>query len=359
MKRKPKGRLELNWMGKDSALIPVEDGRYDYAWVDPDDVRVREVKPLEVIETVGDMDADGAQDNLVVIGDSGDALRSLATVPEWKAKYEGQVKLVYIDPPFNTEQTFEHYADQLEHSVWLTMMRDRIRDMKPLLAKDASVWVHLDDAENHRMRLLMDEEFGPENFVAEIAWQKSDTLRNDSRGFSSDFDIILVYRTNSSWSPGRLDRPDEMNLIYKSPDGDESDWFNGGPTAPGARTHQGMVYAIQNPITGALHYPLKNRHWALSQSDILRMLSEYADYELRVIDDTEQRAAVCGVRPDQVRAEVPAIMVRGDISAARARASKRHRAGSWPVFYFTGEGGVGAPGKKTYIPEGGVPPRTW
>lgn len=221
MKRKPKGRLELNWMGKDSALIPVEDGRYDYAWVDPDDVRVREVKPLEVLQTVGDMDADGAQDNLVVIGDSGDALRSLATIPEWKAKYEGQVKLVYIDPPFNTEQTFEHYADQLEHSVWLTMMRDRIRGMKPLLAKDASVWVHLDDAENHRMRLLMDEEFGPENFIAEVIWQKVYSPKNSAKHFSIDHDYILIYALCADdWRPNALARSTAMDSAYRNPDGD-------------------------------------------------------------------------------------------------------------------------------------------
>lgn len=360
MKRSPKGRLELTWMGKDSALIPVEDGKYDYSFVDPNDPRALEVKSIEVLEQVGEVDGPtGANENLLIIGDSGDALRSLGTIPEYHDKYAGQVKLVYIDPPFNTEQTFEHYADQLEHSIWLTMMRDRIRDIKPLLAEDASVWVHLDDAEVHRMRLLLDEEFGAEHFVAEIAWQKSDTLRNDSQGFSSDFDIILVYRTSMGWSPNKMPRPDSMNAIYKSPDGDPRDWFNAGPTAPGARTHQGMVYAVQNPVTGALHYPLKNRCWALGQADILHMLSEYADYELRIIDDTERRAEVCGLPASQMREDVPAIMLRGDLNEARESATERHQAGQWPTFYFTGEHARGGPGKKTYIPTQGIPPRTW
>ncbi|HEY5528932.1 MAG TPA: site-specific DNA-methyltransferase, partial [Thermoleophilia bacterium] len=191
MQRKPKGRLELTWMGKDSALIPVEDGKYDYAWVDPNDPRAREVKSIEVLQTVGEVDGPtGANENLLIIGDSGDALRSLRTIPEYAAKYLGRVKLVYIDPPFNTSQTFEHYADQLEHSIWLSMMRDRIRDIKPLLADDASVWVHLDDAEVHRMRVLLDEEFGPENFVATVVWQKADSTRNDAKGVSGDHDTI-------------------------------------------------------------------------------------------------------------------------------------------------------------------------
>lgn len=83
MKRTPKGRLELTWMGKDSALIPVEDGKYDYAWVDPTDPRAREVKSIEVLEQVGEIDGpNGAHENLLIIGDSGDALRSLGTIPD-------------------------------------------------------------------------------------------------------------------------------------------------------------------------------------------------------------------------------------------------------------------------------------
>ena len=73
------------------------------------------------MKTVGETSTD---ENLLIVGDSGDALRSLLTVPEWAAKYRGKVRLVYIDPPFNTDQTFEHYADQLEHSIWLTMTRE-------------------------------------------------------------------------------------------------------------------------------------------------------------------------------------------------------------------------------------------
>ncbi|MCY7301051.1 MAG: hypothetical protein LH616_17815 [Ilumatobacteraceae bacterium] len=107
--RSPKGRLELTWMGKDMALIPTAHGKYDYEWVDPTDPRACEVKSIEVVKIVGEATgATGAEQNLLIVGDSGDALRSLSTVPEWAAKYRGKVKLVYIDPPFNTEQVFEH-----------------------------------------------------------------------------------------------------------------------------------------------------------------------------------------------------------------------------------------------------------
>src|SRR5699024_9031817 len=110
-----------------------------------------------------------------------------------------------------------------------------------------------------------------------------------------DFDNILIYTKSRPWEPNKLPRPESMNTHYGSPDGDSRKWFIPGPTAPGALTHQGMVYAIQNPITGELHYPLKGRCWALRQNDILRSVGEYADYELRDIDDASKRAAICGL----------------------------------------------------------------
>lgn len=267
MKRTPKGRLELTWMGKDSALIPVEDGKYDYAWVDPADPRAREVKSIEVLERVGeDHGPTGADENLLIVGDSGDALRSLGTIPEYHDKYAGQVKLVYIDPPFNTEQTFEHYADQLEHSVWLTMMRDRIRDIKPLLAPDASVWVHLDDAEVHRMRMLMDEEFGPENFIATVVWEKDKGRRNDT-DISSAHDYLLVYSPagGQRWKGVRnlLPRLAHQDARYKNPDNDpRGPWLQGdnGTSKSGTATNW---FEVTLP-SGRVVNP-KGRYWAFNR----------------------------------------------------------------------------------------------
>ncbi len=91
---------------------------------------------------------------------------------------------IYIDPPFNTAQTFANYEDNLEHSVWLTMMRDRLVHLRKLLSDDGSIWVHLDDVGNHRMRALMDEVFGSGNFVAEISWGKVYSPRSDARGLT-------------------------------------------------------------------------------------------------------------------------------------------------------------------------------
>lgn len=273
VKRTPKGRLELTWMGKDSALIPVEEGKYDYAWVDPDDPRAREVKSIEVLEQVGEIDGPtGANENLLIIGDSGDALRSLATIPEYHDKYAGQVKLVYIDPPFNTEQTFEHYADQLEHSIWLTMMRDRIRDLKPLLAGDASVWVHLDDAEVHRMRVLLDEEFGPENFVGTIVWQKRYS-RESRPAIGEVHDSIHVYAPNAKkWKDVRHKLPRASAKEYKNPDNDpRGPWRVVPMTAPGTRANQ--QYEIVGP-DGRVHLPPAGRCWSTIESGYQELLRQ-------------------------------------------------------------------------------------
>ena len=272
MRRKPKGRLELTWMGKDSALIPAEDGKYDYSWVAPTDPRALEVKSINPTAIIGAGDGPtGAGENLLIVGDSGDALRSLGTIPEYASRYLGAVKLVYIDPPFNTSQTFEHYNDQLEHSIWLTMMRDRIRDIKPLLAPDASIWVHLDDAEVHRMRVLLDEEFGAGNFIAEVIWQKVYSPKNSAKHLSVDQDYLLVYALNADlWRPNQLPRTASMDAAYRNPDDDPR-----GPWKPGDllanKPYSLGRYPIVTPSGRQIAGPPPGRYWRVSAETLEAM----------------------------------------------------------------------------------------
>lgn len=211
-RRNLKGRLELTWMGKDQALIPTSENTYDYTWVDKNDPRACQTHYLQFGEHVGDPSDGGLHDNLLITGDSGDALEALTRVPELAEKYVGRVKCIYIDPPFNTGGTFTNYEDNLEHSIWLTLMRDRLVLLKKLLTDDGSIWVHLDDSENHRMRLLMDEVFGAGNFVAEVVWQKADSPRADASGFSSSHDVILVYGASMGFTPNRV--PDVGSVAH-------------------------------------------------------------------------------------------------------------------------------------------------
>ena len=118
------GRLELTWTNKPLRLLAQEDGSYE--WVSPSDYRVAEVRLLDDVDVVGEVGPPRAMDNLLIRGDALNALRSLARLPEFAREYLGKVKFAYLDPPFNTQQSFLHYDDGLEHSVWLTMMRDRL-----------------------------------------------------------------------------------------------------------------------------------------------------------------------------------------------------------------------------------------
>ncbi|MDQ3691341.1 MAG: site-specific DNA-methyltransferase [Chloroflexota bacterium] len=214
------GRLELTWTNKHLRLLAHEDGRYE--WVSPSDYRVAEVRLLDDVTSVGEVSSDRARDNLLIRGDALNALRSLARLPEFASEYLGKVKLAYLDPPFNTQQSFLQYDDALEHSVWLTMMRDRLAQIRELLAPDGSVWVHLDDSEVAYCRVMMDELFGRDNFVATVVWQKSYTRENRT-DISTVHDYMLLYaRDRAAWASARNLLPPTAEQIgrYRNPDND-------------------------------------------------------------------------------------------------------------------------------------------
>ena len=208
------GRLELTWTNKSERLLAHEDGSYE--WVSPADYRVAEVRLLHDAATVGGVGRTRAADNLLIQGDALNALTSLARLPEFASQCLGKVKLAYLDPPFNTQQSFMHYDDALEHSVWLTMMRDRLLQIADLLAPDGSVWVHLDDSEMAYCRVMMDEIFGRANFIATVIWEKSDSPRMDAQNFSGRHDYILVYSKTDAFSVNRLGQgevPEHYNKL--------------------------------------------------------------------------------------------------------------------------------------------------
>jgi len=185
------GRLELTWTNKHLRLLAHEDGSYE--WVGAADYRVAEVRLLHDLQSVGEVGRKRAADNLLIQGDALNALTSLAKLPEFANEYLGKVKLAYLDPPFNTQQSFLQYDDALEHSVWLTMIRDRLLEIRGLLAPEGSVWVHLDDSEMAHCRVVLDEVFGRENFLATVIWQRRFDPRNTARHISADHDFLLVF----------------------------------------------------------------------------------------------------------------------------------------------------------------------
>jgi adenine-specific DNA-methyltransferase len=245
------GALSLTWANKHLRLLSHEDGSYE--WVEPSDFRVSEVRLLHNVTSVGEVhpDRSRAKDNLLIRGESLHALTSLLRVPEFAAEYEGKVKLVYIDPPFNTGQAFTHYDDGLEHSVWLTMLRDRLVQIKRLLSDDGSVWVHLDDYEQHRARVVLDEVFGSANFVSTIIWQKV-TGRDNRTAVSQSHDYIHVYaQSGAKWKNVRnlLPRSEEAAARYGNLDNDaRGPWASDNMSAkagPGRRASQ--FYTVTLP----------------------------------------------------------------------------------------------------------------
>ena len=345
--KEPVGRLELTWTNKARTLLTQEDGTYE--WVEPGDRRVSEVRLLQDVATVGDISSKRSADNLLIRGDALHGLLALNRIPEFAKEYVGKVRQVYIDPPFNTEQAFPQYDDNLEHSVWLTMLRDRLAQIKPLLAANGSVWVHLDDAEVHRCRLVLDEVFGPECFVATVIWQKAYSPRNDAPALSTDQDYILIYSRQPDWRSNRLPRLAERDALYTTPDGDPRAWVSGDPAAPSAHRNQTWVYAIQSPFTGELVYPAAGRCWGSKQETMKALVEEWGiDYEARILDDDARRAHICGVPEADVRKGIGALMVRGDLATARSKAEERHAQGAWPQLYFT-KGGKGGLKLKRYL----------
>jgi adenine-specific DNA-methyltransferase len=268
---KHKGRLELTWTDKDKALLSTGDGRYDYTFVEPSDYRVSEVRLLEEQERHIAEVPDGVKplfeptfDNLLITGDAMHVLDALRSIPEYADRYMGRVKLCYIDPPFNTGQVFDNYEDNIEHSIWLTMLRDRLQQIKPLLSGDGSVWVHLDDTEVHRCRVVLDEVMGADSFIATVAWEKDKGRRNDT-DISSAHDYLLIYASlGKAWKNVRNLLPrDGQEARYKNPDGDRrGPWLQGdNGTAKSGSTDKNR-FEITLP-SGRIVTPGKN-YWRFS-----------------------------------------------------------------------------------------------
>lgn len=177
-------KLELQWTNKDKSLF-YDLSTQKYEWVDKKDPRVSEPRILVEKQLYGDKNTE----NLLIKGDNLLALKALLQ------DYSNSVKMVYIDPPFNTGQAFEYYDDGLEHSLWLTMMRDRLVLLHKLLRKEGSIWIHLDDSESHYCKILLDETFGRNNYLATIAYERSGSagIGQGGKFLVNTHEVILVY----------------------------------------------------------------------------------------------------------------------------------------------------------------------
>ncbi len=179
-----------------------------------DDLKATAKTPYRLLQPIqslshGDIDAP----NMLIQGDNLEALKALLPY------YAGQVKCIFIDPPYNTRSAFEHYDDNLEHAQWLSMMYPRMVLLRELLAEDGSIWITLDDNEAHYFKVMCDEIFGRGNFVANVIWEKSDSPKMDATMFSSRHDHLLVYSKDArSFSVNRLIGGEDENGHYNRVD---------------------------------------------------------------------------------------------------------------------------------------------
>ena len=335
----------LNWIGKEKVLTHHNEVPY---------------RVLDRKYTFGDTPNSG---NMIIHGDNLEALKSLLP------RYENSIKCIYIDPPYNTGNEGWVYNDNVNdphirkwlgkvvgsefddltrHDKWLCMMYPRLVLLQKLLSEDGAIFISIDDNEQANLKLICDEIFGGVNYVADISWQRTYSPRNDSKGISNEKEHIIVYSKNPSWQPNKLPRTQKMDSKYKNPDNDVAPWRTSDAFAPDGAAHQGMVYAIQHPITGELIYPYNAAHWPLKQDEMLRNMLEWADYELADLDDAKRRAEVCGIAEGDVRKDVKGIVLAEPLSSARAKAEAIYKRGQWPRFFFT-KNGLGGIARKTYL----------
>tara|TARA_B100000424_G_scaffold265201_1_gene254518 strand:- start:3946 stop:5838 length:1893 start_codon:yes stop_codon:yes gene_type:complete len=273
----PKERYHLSWPGKREALLAANA---------PINKTLRPCREESV--------SFDTTKNLFIEGDNLEALKLL------QETYLGRVKLIYIDPPYNTGREFiydddyrESFDDYLDssgqrdeqggrlvanteangrfHSDWLSMMYPRLRLAKNLLCDNGVIFISIDDHEVDNLRKLCDEVFGGENFVAQIIWQKVFSPKNSAKWFSEDHDYLLVYaKDKDSWVPNMLPQTEEMIARYKNPDNDSRGvWQSDNLTA--RNRYDAGLYSVTCPSGRVIEGPPRGRYWSISEESFHRL----------------------------------------------------------------------------------------
>jgi len=249
-----KQKLELTWIGKD--VRPKLEPRILLA--DPE-------KSYHAKHRVTENDL---FDNQLIFGDNLLALKAL------EQEFSGKVKCVFIDPPYNTGSAFAHYDDGVEHSIWLSLMRDRLEIIRHLLSEDGSLWITIDDNEAHYLKVMCDEVFGRANFVATIIWRKNYSPKSSAKHFSVDHDYVFVYAKDENiWRPNPMPRSEKQDKAYKNPDNDSR-----GPWKPGdlsARNYYSEgTYPITCPSGRIVPGPPPGNYWRVSKEKFAELNSD-------------------------------------------------------------------------------------
>lgn len=280
----------LHWIGKDKVInhhmdVPFKVLEHSYGF-----------------DNGTQTDQETNSGNKIIHGDNLEALKAL--LPE----YEGRIKCIYIDPPYNTgnegwvyndnvndpkikkwlgKVVGKEFEDLSRHDKWLCMMYPRLKLLQKLLSNDGVIFISIDDNEQANLKLICDEIFGGGNFVTDLIWRSADSSNNDAKQFSVDYNHTLIYSKALNWQPNKLDRTEENNLHYKNPDNDPNGpWFSGNISSPNPRPN--LTFDIISP-NGTIIKPPKNG-WRWKKERIDEMIERgeiiYSEDETRIIKKT-------------------------------------------------------------------------
>ena len=264
----------LEWIGKSKVINHHQD------------VPFRVLERKYSFDENGQHDEDNGSENMIIRGDNLEALKALLP------RYEGRVKCIYIDPPYNTGNEGWVYNDNVNdpkikkwlgevvgkegedltrHDKWLCMMYPRLKLLQKLLADDGAIFISIDDTEVSNLRLLMDEVFGANNFVTTVIWHKNYAPKSSAKFFSEDHDYITVYAKNKmAWIPNLLPRTEEQDKIYKNPDNDPRGLWR--PDNLSARNPYSLgLYSITCPGGRVIPGPPAGRYWVVSEEKFKQM----------------------------------------------------------------------------------------
>ena len=293
-------------------VVDGNDERYQFTWPDKRKAQLAANAPISATlrpcrEESVDFDTTG---NLYIEGDNLDVLKCL------KETYSGKIKMIYIDPPYNTGNDFVYNDDFAEsaseylansgqyddqgnrlvtntesngryHTDWLNMIYPRLKVARDLLTDDGVIFISIDDNEYETLTMLCNEIFGEKCFVTDIAWRSADSSNNDAKQFSADFNHTLVYSKSPFWQPYKLERGEKNNEHYKNPDNDpRGPWFSGNVSSPHPRAN--LTFDIISPNGTIIHPPKNGWRWSKEKIDEFIAKKEiiFSEDQTRIIKKT-------------------------------------------------------------------------
>ncbi|QNM84915.1 site-specific DNA-methyltransferase [Polaribacter pectinis] len=297
---------KIDWQELQATLgdhIDAENERFSFSWNGKSNARKEAQKPSTgTLRPAPEESVDWENtQNLYIEGDNLEVLKLL------QKSYHQKVKMIYIDPPYNTGKDFvykDNYKDNLSnyleltgqkdedgrklstnsdasgryHSNWLNMMYPRLKLARNLLTEDGVIFISIDDNEVDNLRKICNEIFGEENFISQAGWQKVYSPKNQARYLSNDYEFVLIYAKHlNNFQIGLLPRTEKMNKRYKNLDSDSrGNWKSGDLVAAGERT--GGHYIIKNPTTGEEYDVPQGKHWAYSEPKMRELLIDNRIY---------------------------------------------------------------------------------